>query len=174
MLLTASLPKRLFISVAVLLLLGLFIANVVVLNTESAVGIVYSEWLPSVSSSREQRVGEHVWRKSKEPAALTEVPDEHPIKELMHDADYWFSQYNVDRSKTFKETVDKYRRKYGRHPPPGFKQVCATPKFDPPESLLTMNLGVVVQVRPRAQDLQHRRLPADQRRLETVLGCSAG
>ncbi|KAA8568061.1 hypothetical protein EYC84_008478 [Monilinia fructicola] len=31
-----------------------------------------------------------------------------------------FRIYDESRSKTFKETVAKYRRKYGRHPPPKF------------------------------------------------------
>ncbi|KAK5109283.1 hypothetical protein LTR62_007157 [Meristemomyces frigidus] len=40
----------------------------------------------------------------------------------MKHADHDFVLYNAGRSKTFKETVEKYRRKHGRHPPPGFKE----------------------------------------------------
>lgn len=47
--------------------------------------------------------------------------DPHPIAHLMEEADRTFRQYEGGISKTFKQTVDKYRSKYGRHPPPGFK-----------------------------------------------------
>jgi hypothetical protein len=49
------------------------------------------------------------------------VNDQHPILDLMRDGDEAFRTYDEGRSKTFKETVTKYRRKYGRHPPPGFR-----------------------------------------------------
>lgn len=49
------------------------------------------------------------------------IADEHPIAGLMHQADVLWSEYEDSRSSTFKETVAKYRRKYGRHPPPGFR-----------------------------------------------------
>jgi hypothetical protein len=39
----------------------------------------------------------------------------------MKAADEAWSAYEEDRSMTFKDTVSKYRRKYGRHPPPGFR-----------------------------------------------------
>lgn len=44
----------------------------------------------------------------------------------MREADEKWLQYEEDRSRTFRETVAKYREKYGRHPPPGFKEVCLT------------------------------------------------
>lgn len=40
----------------------------------------------------------------------------------MRNADEAWTTYEEQRSLTFKETVAKYRRKYGRHPPPGFKE----------------------------------------------------
>ncbi|EMC97914.1 glycosyltransferase family 90 protein [Baudoinia panamericana UAMH 10762] len=40
----------------------------------------------------------------------------------MQQADLDFELREHDRSKTFKETVRKYRRKYGRHPPPRFQE----------------------------------------------------
>ena len=46
--------------------------------------------------------------------------DNHPISLLMAEADKKWKAYEDQRSKTFKQTVKKYRRKYGRHPPPGF------------------------------------------------------
>ena len=39
----------------------------------------------------------------------------------MKAADEAWAAYEESRSMTFKETVTKYRRKYGRHPPPGFR-----------------------------------------------------
>jgi len=48
--------------------------------------------------------------------------DNHPISKLMVEADQQWRNYESDRSMTFKETVSKYRRRYGRHPPPGFKE----------------------------------------------------
>ncbi|KAL9113159.1 MAG: hypothetical protein Q9227_002771 [Pyrenula ochraceoflavens] len=51
-----------------------------------------------------------------------EVVDHHPIARLMHDANLKVAHYEDNISKTFRETVAKYRTKYGRHPPPGFKE----------------------------------------------------
>ena len=48
--------------------------------------------------------------------------DNHPISRLIVEADQKWRDYESDRSMTFKETVSKYRRRYGRHPPPGFKK----------------------------------------------------
>lgn len=45
----------------------------------------------------------------------------HPINGFMEKADRLWQKYDEDRSTTFRETVTKYRRRYGRHPPPGFK-----------------------------------------------------
>jgi hypothetical protein len=46
--------------------------------------------------------------------------DEHPISKLIAEADVRWRAYEGSRSMTFKDTVANYRRKYGRHPPPGF------------------------------------------------------
>ncbi|CAG8956614.1 hypothetical protein HYFRA_00011925 [Hymenoscyphus fraxineus] len=50
------------------------------------------------------------------------VDDQHPIVEYMKSADSSFQAYDQERSKTFRETVAKYRRRYGRNPPPGFRE----------------------------------------------------
>ncbi|CAF9904201.1 MAG: hypothetical protein HETSPECPRED_003421 [Heterodermia speciosa] len=47
--------------------------------------------------------------------------DAHPISLLMKEADDAWRAYENSRSTTFRQTVSKYRNKYGRHPPPGFK-----------------------------------------------------
>lgn len=51
----------------------------------------------------------------------SEIPDSHPISILMKEADKAWRVYEGSRSLTFKQTVEKYRSRYGRHPPPGFK-----------------------------------------------------
>lgn len=49
-------------------------------------------------------------------------PDGHPIAALMKEADARWREYEGSRSETFRQVVEKYRTKYGRHPPPGFKE----------------------------------------------------
>jgi hypothetical protein len=56
------------------------------------------------------------------PPPPSEPADLHPIAHLMEEADLAFRKYEGDVSTTFKQTVEKYRSKYGRHPPPGFKE----------------------------------------------------
>ena len=51
-----------------------------------------------------------------------EVKDDHPISTLMRDANKAWKAYDNTRSKSFIETVAKYRITYGRHPPPGFTE----------------------------------------------------
>ena len=108
---------------AVVLLL-LVIINTIVLWSDTAQSVLFEEWLPRTPGSSEQQVGRHTWRQSLVPASTTvEIDDDHPIRKLMHDADQRFEQYERDRSRTFKETVTRYRYTHGRHPPPGFEQV---------------------------------------------------
>lgn len=61
------------------------------------------------------------WHYGENLADSPEPTDAHPISILMKEADTKWRTYEGDRSTTFRETVSKYRRKYGRHPPPGFK-----------------------------------------------------
>lgn len=49
------------------------------------------------------------------------IDDEHPIRGLMEEADKAWVAYERSKSTTFRETVSKYRNKFGRHPPPGFR-----------------------------------------------------
>ena len=51
-----------------------------------------------------------------------EIIDAHPISKLIAEADKKWRAYEDSISLTFKETVSKYRRRYGRHPPPGFSE----------------------------------------------------
>lgn len=48
--------------------------------------------------------------------------DAHPIANMMREADEKWRIYEGSRSTTFAQTVETYRTKYGRHPPPGFKE----------------------------------------------------
>jgi hypothetical protein len=48
--------------------------------------------------------------------------DEHPIADLMREANQKWLAYDSDRSMSFRQTVAKYRETHGRHPPPGFKE----------------------------------------------------
>ncbi|OCT45408.1 putative capsular associated protein [Cladophialophora carrionii] len=48
--------------------------------------------------------------------------DLHPIAQLMQQADAQWRTYETAVSTTFRQTVEKYRSKYGRHPPPGFAE----------------------------------------------------
>ncbi|KAH8599873.1 glycosyltransferase family 90 protein [Bisporella sp. PMI_857] len=52
---------------------------------------------------------------------LADINDKHPIVDLMRRADKLFTEYDDSRSTTFKQTVAKYKRQYGRNPPPGFR-----------------------------------------------------
>ena len=56
------------------------------------------------------------------PTTSPNVVDSHPIATLMKEADQKWRGYESSRSTTFRQTVEKYRNKYGRHPPPGFKE----------------------------------------------------
>lgn len=62
------------------------------------------------------------WPVGKTPNESQEPIDTHPISLLMAEADKTWRSYNDGLSTTFRDTVSKYRRKYGRHPPPGFKE----------------------------------------------------
>jgi hypothetical protein len=56
------------------------------------------------------------------PIAPPQIVDSHPIAGFMKEADQKWRAYESGRSTTFRQTVEKYRSKYGRHPPPGFKE----------------------------------------------------
>lgn len=57
-----------------------------------------------------------------EPAPpVKATPDSHPITQMMEDADKQWRIYESSVSTTFRQTVEKYRSTFGRHPPPAFK-----------------------------------------------------
>ncbi|KAH7419231.1 glycosyltransferase family 90 protein [Cadophora sp. MPI-SDFR-AT-0126] len=51
-----------------------------------------------------------------------EVKDDHPISALMRHANKAWKLWDNKRSKSFRETVERYRKTYERNPPPGFKE----------------------------------------------------
>ncbi|KAL8832765.1 MAG: hypothetical protein Q9170_004763 [Blastenia crenularia] len=62
------------------------------------------------------------WHSGETTEGPYEPIDAHPISQLIAEADKAWATYENSRSTTFRQTVSKYRRKYGRHPPPGFKE----------------------------------------------------
>ena len=61
------------------------------------------------------------WHSDDKPDSPLEPVDAHPISLLMREADEAWRKYEDSRSTSFRQTVRTYKRKYGRHPPPGFK-----------------------------------------------------
>jgi len=62
------------------------------------------------------------WHSDDRPDSPLEPVDAHPISLLMQEADKQWRKYEDGRSTSFRQTVRTYRRKHGRHPPPGFKE----------------------------------------------------
>lgn len=81
---------------------------------------------PSRETSEEPAKGkeehEAETHETETPEAAVDVPDPHPIHYLRLEADQRWRDYESDRSLTFRQTVEKYRSKYGRHPPPKFRE----------------------------------------------------
>lgn len=78
----------------------------------------YPEYLPPTPPEQSQEQTQHN-EEGAAPSPLAPV-DLHPIAHLMEEADLRFRQYEGSVSANFRQTVEKYRSKYGRHPPPGF------------------------------------------------------
>ncbi|KJZ77644.1 hypothetical protein HIM_02821 [Hirsutella minnesotensis 3608] len=58
--------------------------------------------------------------KSKPPASSSPGPDTHPIDKLIYDAQHVFAELASKESKTVEDAAKAYRKRRGRHPPPGF------------------------------------------------------
>ncbi|TGZ80496.1 hypothetical protein EX30DRAFT_396219 [Ascodesmis nigricans] len=91
--------RRIFTMLAMFAVLGMLVNWVWVIRTNSPTSFIapYGSEIPNVL-----------------PA------DPHPIQRLMLEADQKVLTIERTRSRTFSETVTRYRKKYGRHPPPGF------------------------------------------------------
>lgn len=70
-----------------------------------------------------QAAGDLTWGRYDPDFNITYVPDDnHPISRLIQDANERWRRYEEKRSQNFRQAVATYREKYGRHPPPGFKE----------------------------------------------------
>ena len=105
--------RRLFLAVAAFALF-LVVANYVTLSKTGIQLKIDNIHIP----------GRHKkpWQPGKTLDEPLEPIDAHPVSLLMAEADRTWRDYNDGLSTTFRDTVSKYRRKYGRHPPPGFKE----------------------------------------------------
>lgn len=70
------------------------------------------------------------------PAPVTHF-DVHPIAQLMEEADKQWRIYETGASSTFRQTVDKYRSRYGRHPPRGSRTGISSPGRETLSTLTT-------------------------------------
>lgn len=107
--------RRIFLAFAALALLGL-IGNVAVFSGLSSQDV--KDKLGDIRIPGRQK---KPWHSDDRPADNPLEPqDAHPITLLMQEADKQWRKYEDERSTSFRQTVKTYRRKYGRHPPPGF------------------------------------------------------
>lgn len=105
--------RRLFLAIAAFALL-LVVANYFALSETDVKSKIDSIHIPGRPKKP--------WRPDGTLDEALEPIDVHPISLLMAEADKAWRAYNDGLSTTFRDTVSKYRRKYGRHPPPGFKE----------------------------------------------------
>lgn len=93
------------------------IANFLLLSDTDVKSRIDNISLPAIPGLRSKG-----WHSGENLDDSPEPVDDHPISLLMKEADKTWRAYEDDRSLTFRQCVSKYRRKYGRHPPPGFKK----------------------------------------------------
>ncbi len=109
--------RRVFLGFAFFALLGL-IGNLAVFS-----GLSGQDIKDQIGEIRLPGRPKKPWHSDdKPPDSPLEPVDAHPISLLMQDADKAWRKYEDSRSTTFRQTVRTYRRRYGRHPPPGFKE----------------------------------------------------
>lgn len=118
--------RRLFFAVASI---GVFVilANLLILSGADLrsriekIPIPGKQKPPPQASSKPGLPNYPSWSDDSNVDNFQQARDSHPISTLMSEADEKWLGYDETRSTTFKETVSTYRRRYGRHPPPGFK-----------------------------------------------------
>lgn len=108
--------RRLFVACALLALIAL-IGNVALFS-----GLSGEDVKDQLSDIRVPGIRKKPWHSDDKPDGPLEPIDAHPITLLMQEADKQWRKYEEGRSTSFRQTVRTYRRKYGRHPPPGFKE----------------------------------------------------
>lgn len=107
--------RLLFLAIAALALFSIFANHLLLsdIDIESQIGKISLPAIPGLKSKG--------WHAGENLDDSPDPVDDHPISLLIKEADKTWRAYEDDRSITFRQTVSKYRRKYGRHPPPGFK-----------------------------------------------------
>ena len=118
-----TIKRRLFYTFAALAAVAL-ISNIVVFSGLSSDSI--QDQLGDIKDQlRDIRIPgrpKKPWHTGEDPGSPLEPVDAHPISLLMQEADKNWRKYEDGRSTSFKQTVKTYRRRNGRHPPPGFKE----------------------------------------------------
>ncbi|KAL8867895.1 MAG: hypothetical protein Q9174_005361, partial [Haloplaca sp. 1 TL-2023] len=115
---TISKPRKRFIFL-VIAFCALF---AIVANFFVFLGLTGADIQSQLSRIPLPRLTRKPWHSDEKIEGPYEPRDAHPISLLMAEADKKWAAYEISRSTTFRQTVSKYRRKYGRHPPPGFKE----------------------------------------------------
>ena len=114
--------RRLFLTFAALALVAL-VSNIVVFSGLSSQDIKDQLGDLRLSDIRIPGRPKKPWHADDRPSDTPLEPvDAHPISRLMQEADKNWRKYEEGRSTSFRQTVRNYRRKHGRHPPPGFKE----------------------------------------------------
>ena len=114
--------RRLFLTFAALALVAL-VSNIVVFSGLSSQDIKDQLGDLKLSDIRIPGLPKKPWHADDRPSDTPLEPvDAHPISGLMQEADKNWRKYEEGRSTSFRQTVRNYRRKHGRHPPPGFKE----------------------------------------------------
>ena len=108
--------RRLFLALAFFALIAL-IGNIAVFSDLSS-----QEIKDHLGDIRIPGKPKKPWHSDDKPDSPLEPVDAHPISLLMQEADKQWRKYEDGRSTSFRQTVRTYRRKYGRHPPPGFRE----------------------------------------------------
>lgn len=108
--------RRLFFIFAFFALVAL-LGNVVVFS-----GLSSQDIKDELSDIRIPGKQKKPWHSDDKPDSPLEPVDAHPISLLMQEADKQWRKYEDGRSTSFRQTVRTYRREYGRHPPPGFRE----------------------------------------------------
>ena len=114
--------RRLFLTFAALALVAL-VSNIVVFSGLSSQDIKDQLGDLKLSDIRIPGLPKKPWHANDRPSDTPLEPvDAHPISWLMQEADKNWRKYEEGRATSFRQTVRNYRRKHGRHPPPGFKE----------------------------------------------------
>ena len=114
--------RRLFLTFAIFALVAL-VSNIVVFSGLSSQDIKDQLSDIVLSDIRIPGLPKKPWHTNDRPSDTPLEPiDAHPISLLMQEADKDWRRYEDGRSPSLRATVRNYRWRYGRHPPPGFRE----------------------------------------------------